>query len=88
MARVGKTILFITHDVEEALFLSNRVLVVEQQPITTLTERTVPLDHNRTRKDLYKPEVLALKDELLSMLQGRYLCDEPIERISSCYYTF
>ena len=68
-----KTILFITHDVEEALFLSNRVLVVEQQPITTLTERTVPLDHNRTRQDLYKPEVLALKDELLSMLQRQVL---------------
>lgn len=68
-----KTILFITHDVEEALFLSNRVLVVEQQPITTLTERTVPLDHNRIRKDLYKPEVLALKDELLSMLQRQVL---------------
>ncbi|MGE7883912.1 ABC transporter ATP-binding protein [Bacillus sp. NPDC094077] len=68
-----KTILFITHDVEEALFLSNRILVVEQQPITTLTERIVPLDHNRTRKDLYKPEVLALKDELLSMLQRQVL---------------
>ena len=62
----------ITHDVEEALFLSNRIDFsgLEQQPITTLTERIVPLDHNRTRKDLYKPEVvLALKDELLSMLQ-------------------
>ncbi|MDF9666113.1 ABC transporter ATP-binding protein [Bacillus wiedmannii] len=69
----GKTILFITHDVEEALFLSNRILVVEQQPITTLTERVVPLDRNRTRKDLYKPEVLALKDELLSMLQRQVL---------------
>ncbi|MDA1635367.1 ABC transporter ATP-binding protein [Bacillus cereus] len=68
-----KTILFITHDVEEALFLSNRVFVVENQPITTLTERIVPLDRNRTRKDLYKPEVLALKDELLSMLQRQVL---------------
>ncbi|MFD5260703.1 ABC transporter ATP-binding protein [Bacillus wiedmannii] len=68
-----KTILFITHDVEEALFLSHRILVVEQQPITTLTERVVPLDRNRTRKDLYKPEVLALKDELLSMLQRQVL---------------
>ncbi|MED3614951.1 ABC transporter ATP-binding protein [Bacillus wiedmannii] len=68
-----KTILFITHDVEEALFLSNRILVVEQQPITTLTERVVPLDRNRTRKDLYKPEVLALKNELLSMLQRQVL---------------
>ncbi|MBL3821109.1 MULTISPECIES: ABC transporter ATP-binding protein [Bacillus cereus group] len=68
-----KTILFITHDVEEALFLSNRILVVENQPITTLTERIVPLDCNRTRKDLYKPEVLALKDELLSMLQRQVL---------------
>ncbi|WP_439875075.1 ABC transporter ATP-binding protein [Bacillus mycoides] len=68
-----KTILFITHDVEEALFLSNRILVVENQPIATLTERIVPLDRNRTRKDLYKPEVLALKDELLSMLQRQVL---------------
>ena len=68
-----KTILFITHDVEESLFLSNRIFVVENQPITTLTERIVPLDRNRTRKDLYKPEVLALKDELLSMLQRQVL---------------
>ncbi|MED1055615.1 ABC transporter ATP-binding protein [Bacillus cereus group sp. MG9] len=68
-----KTILFITHDVEEALFLSNRILVVENRPIATLTERIVPLDRNRTRKDLYKPEVLALKEELLSMLQRQVL---------------
>ncbi|MGE6597669.1 ABC transporter ATP-binding protein [Bacillus proteolyticus] len=68
-----KTILFITHDVEEALFLSNRIFVVENQPIATLTERIVPLDRNRIRKDLYRPEVLALKDEILSMLQRQVL---------------
>ncbi|EOW9530078.1 ABC transporter ATP-binding protein [Bacillus cytotoxicus] len=68
-----KTILFITHDVEEALFLSNRIFIVTTQPITTLTERVVPLEKDRTRKDLHRPEVLALKDELLSMLKGQVL---------------
>ncbi|KEK24204.1 ABC transporter ATP-binding protein [Bacillus gaemokensis] len=68
-----KTILFITHDVEEAIFLSNRILVVMEQPITTLTERIVPLGMDRSRKDLYKPEILALKGELLGMLQRQVL---------------
>lgn len=68
-----KTIVFITHDVEEAIYLSNRIFVVEDQPITTLTERTVPLSLNRTRKDLNRPEVLALKEDLLSMLQKQVL---------------
>ncbi|WP_369901015.1 ABC transporter ATP-binding protein [Bacillus manliponensis] len=68
-----KTIVFITHDVEEAIYLSNRIFVVEDQPITTLTERTVPLSLNRTRKDLNTPEVLALKEDLLSMLQKQVL---------------
>ena len=37
-----KTILFITHDVEEAIFLSGRVLVVEETPIRRLTSIQVP----------------------------------------------
>ena len=37
-----KTILFITHDVEEALFLSQSVLVVEKTPIHALADVPVP----------------------------------------------
>ncbi|WP_242222783.1 ABC transporter ATP-binding protein [Bacillus cereus group sp. BfR-BA-01380] len=68
-----KTILFITHDVDEALFLSNRIFVVTEQPITSLTERVVPLGQERSRKDLHRPEMLTLKDELIGMLQRQVL---------------
>ena len=55
------TILFITHDVEEALFLSSSVLVVEQTPIRALREIPVPLDYPRDRSVLAKPEIVELR---------------------------
>lgn len=64
-----KTVLFITHDVEEALFLSNRVLVVTDTPITTLKSFEVPLGYPRTLKDLARPEIAELKDNLIEMLR-------------------
>ena len=63
------TILFITHDVEEALFLSSSVLVVEQTPIRALKEIPVPLDYPRERSVLAKPEIVALREELIGMLR-------------------
>ena len=63
------TILFITHDVEEALFLSSSVLVVEQTPIRALKEIPVPLDYPRDRSVLAKPEIVALREELIGMLR-------------------
>ena len=63
------TILFITHDVEEALFLSSSVLVVEQTPIRALREIPVPLDYPRDRSVLAKPEIVSLREELIGMLR-------------------
>ena len=63
-----KTILFITHDVEEALFLSSSVLVVET-PIRQLREIPVPLGYPRTRRDLARPEIIELREELIGMLR-------------------
>ena len=64
-----KTILFITHDVEEAIFLSSSIFVVESTPIRQLKEITVPLGEARTRQDLMRPEVVELKEQLVEMLR-------------------
>ena len=67
--REKKTVLFITHDVEEAVFLSSRILVVEESPITHLRSIDVPAEYPRARDELRKPEILALKEELIGMLR-------------------
>lgn len=67
--RHKKTILFITHDVEEAIFLSSSVLVVEKTPIHALREISVPMSYPRTRQDLIRPEVAALREQLVEMLR-------------------
>ena len=64
-----KTVLFITHDVEEALFLSGRVLVVEDTPIRALASFDVPAGYPRTRACLTDPAMLALREKLIGMLR-------------------
>ena len=67
----GKTILFITHDVDEALFLSDRIFIFQQAPISRLEEVTVPLARPRTIKDLTQPAVAELKQQLIDRLRKR-----------------
>ncbi len=64
-----KTVLFITHDVEEAIFLSNRVLVVEETPIQRLVSFEVPAPYPRTRACLTEPKMLALREQLIDLLR-------------------
>lgn len=66
-----KTVLFITHDVEEAIFLSGRVLVVEETPIRRLTSIEVPAGHPRTRACLRDPCMIELRETLIDMLRKR-----------------
>ena len=67
--RDRKTVLFITHDVEEAIFLYSRVLVVEQTPIRRLTSIDVPAAYPRTRACLGDPRMIALRERLIDMLR-------------------
>ncbi|MDO5134269.1 MAG: ABC transporter ATP-binding protein [Eubacteriales bacterium] len=67
--RDKKTILFITHDVEEAVFLSTRILAADRAPIRSLREYRVPLPFPRKESDLAGPEALSLKAQLLDMFR-------------------
>ena len=67
--RHKKTILFITHDVEEALFLSQSVLVVERTPIRALENVPVPAAFPRDRSSLKLPEMVELREHLIDLLR-------------------
>lgn len=64
-----KTILFITHDVEEAVFLSQKIFVIQDRPFSAMEQVEVPLSYPRDRSDLKKPEVVELKEQLIGKLR-------------------
>jgi ABC-type nitrate/sulfonate/bicarbonate transport system ATPase subunit len=64
-----KTILLVTHDVEEAVFLSDRVYVMSGRPGRMRTEVTVALPRPRVLELTATPEFAALKERLLAPLR-------------------
>ena len=71
--RHHKTILFITHDVEEAIFLSDTIFVIKEKPITALEIIKVPLPYPRNRQQLKDPRILDLKESLISQLKAQVM---------------
>jgi NitT/TauT family transport system ATP-binding protein len=63
--RAGFTALLVTHDVEEALLLASRVLVLSDQPARILAEVHVDRPYPRSRDDA---RIIALRKELLEVL--------------------
>ncbi len=69
LAQEPRTTLLVTHDVEEALFLCDRVLILSPRPGTVRAELHVELDRRRPRRELVtSPEFAALKERALEAL--------------------
>ncbi len=67
----GKTIIFITHDVEEAVFLSKRIFVIQDRPFSKMEETIVPMNYPRKREELKRPDIADLKERLISKLRRK-----------------
>jgi NitT/TauT family transport system ATP-binding protein len=62
------TVLFVTHDVDEAVFLSNRVIVLSQRPGRVAAELTVDLPRPRGPETLTSPGFTSLRARALELL--------------------
>jgi NitT/TauT family transport system ATP-binding protein len=68
LAEHPKSTIFVTHDIEEALFLADRVVVMEKGAIRRIV--SVPFGRPRLKALRVDPEFAALKAELWELLEG------------------
>ena len=66
--RTGTTILMVTHDVEEAIYLSQRIYVMAARPGRMAAEILVPFGSSRGPSVKRDPRFLDLRDELGDLL--------------------
>ncbi|WP_345240489.1 ABC transporter ATP-binding protein [Pontibacillus salipaludis] len=64
-----RSVLFVTHNIEEALFLSDRVVVLSERPATVQKEFEVPFDRPREESLLLSEEMLSWKREIYQVLK-------------------
>ena len=64
----GSTVLFITHDIDEAILLGTRIIVMSRRPGTIRKIVPVSLSCARDHTALTSPEFLAIKKEIMDLL--------------------
>src|SRR5262249_36454665 len=66
--RAGKTVLFITHQINEALYLSDRVIVFTARPGTVKQSVTVDVERRRKLAVKRDPRFLQLEDYVWNLI--------------------
>jgi ABC-type nitrate/sulfonate/bicarbonate transport system ATPase subunit len=69
-ADFGKTVVFVTHDIEEAIYLSDEVHVMATRPGRIVESMPVPIARPRERGATLTPEFMAIKERCLALLMA------------------
>ena len=69
----GNTVVFVTHDVDEAVFLGSRVIVMSASPGRLIADIRVPLTRPREPAVLTAPEFIAVKRQCLGLIREETL---------------
>lgn len=65
---LSKTVIFVTHDIEEALLISHRVIVLSNRPGRIVDTVILDTPHPRGISFVSSPEVAAHKERILALL--------------------
>ncbi|MCR8935845.1 ABC transporter ATP-binding protein [Brevibacillus laterosporus] len=64
-----RSVLLITHSIDEAIFLSDKIYVLTAKPAQVAATISVPFERPRREKMLLSPEFLLVKKEILTLLR-------------------
>ena len=67
--QAGKTVIFITHQIDEAVYLADRVVVMGTRPGRIKGEFRIPFARPRTLQIKRDPEFLRLSDQIWSLIE-------------------
>ena len=71
--RERTTVLYVTHDIDEAVFMGSSVVVMSARPGRIKLERAVPLPHPRRYSVKTTPPFMAVKAELTEAVRAEVL---------------
>ena len=72
LATEGKTVLLITHSVDEAIYLSSRIVVVTARPARVRTVIDVPFGYPRNESVHEDPRFAALRAQIRTLVMEEY----------------
>jgi NitT/TauT family transport system ATP-binding protein len=67
------TVLFVTHDIDEAVFLADRVVIMSASPGSIIADIAVPLARPRGPQVTTQPDFIAIKKACLSHIRAESL---------------